>query len=70
MNSIMAYLKLGQNVAIKRESKQTLAHMLAKSVGMCRSGSLFIINPSGRNTAVGTTKLSAVSCRTDYTTAR
>ena len=48
----MASLNLGQNVANKRERKQTAAHIVAKSyplwqaVGMHCYGSLININPS------------------------
>ena len=54
MYSIMVNLNLGQDVANKREGKQTAAHIVAKSypleqaAGMLRYGSLIKINPSGR----------------------
>ena len=52
MQTIMASLNLGQDVANKRERKQTAAHIVARSyslylaVKMCRYGSLININPS------------------------
>ena len=51
----MTNLKLGQDVSNKRESKQTAAHIVAKSYplqqaeGMRRYGSLIKINPSDLN---------------------
>ena len=53
MHSIMANLNLGQDVANKRERKQTAAPLVAKShthkqaAGRSRYGSLININPSG-----------------------
>ena len=49
----MASLNLGQDVANKRERKQTAAHIVAKPyslqpvAGICHYGSLININPSG-----------------------
>ena len=48
----MASRNLGQDVAYKRERKQTAAHVVSKSyflwqaVKKCRCGSLININPS------------------------
>ena len=46
MNSIMANLNLGQDVANKRERKWIAAHIVAKSYSLYRYFSLININPS------------------------